>query len=279
MRTLRSLISESKEQGDLSPEVVFAYAALHIVDDLGLPITPAAHHRLWMQLACDTRIKKLLIIAPPEAAKTTWLISAFVGCYVGYYPESNIIITSASGDVAKRRSMSLRATVQSGIWRETFPGVLPANRLSWEMMNWSLAPDGEPRPNRLHPTVSAYGTGGAITGSRGDLIIADDVLDFENTRTPYQIEIIKKWLHNSVISRLKSQVGRLIIIGTAWTHDDIYAEARQSGDFVVCHTPLLSVTNRVYANISYPDDWPHEMMGEPISGDPLSELLPEGFED
>ena len=123
-----------------------------------------------------------------------------------------------------------------------------------------------PFSGRLHPTVAAYGTGGAITGSRADLVLADDLLDFENSRTAHQRDLVEQWLHNSLLSRRKSRTGRAIVIGTAWHSNDIYAKARREGGWVVCHTPLLSQGAEMYANLSYPDNWPHEMLGEPIAG-------------
>ncbi len=266
-------MQKAKVDGRLSPEVVAAYAALHIVDDDGLPIIPAHHHWLWLKLLCDENIRQLLIIAPPESAKTTWVITSYVGCFVGFYPESNVIIASSSGGTAKTRSISLRATIESAAWRATFPGVVHARRLSWEMMEWSLAPEGDPKPGRLHPTVSAYGTGGSIEGSRADLLIGDDILNEENTRTAYQREVVKHWAHTAFFTRSKSGRGRKIIVGTAKTHDDLYAELRSSDGWVVCHTPLLSPTDEVYATLSYPNDWPYPMLGEAAQTDMLETLI------
>ncbi len=252
----------------LTPEVVAAYAALHLSDDAGGPIAPAAHHWLWLRLLCDERIKNLLIIAPPESAKTTWAISAYLGCRIGFWPEQSIIIGSVSGPVAEKRALGLRATVESAEWQATFPGILPikaARGAKWETSEWSLAPGGKPRPGRLHPTVAAYGTGGSVIGARADLVLADDLLDFDNSRTAHQRGLVETWLHTSLLSRLKSKTGRAIMIGTAWHTEDIYAKARREGNWVVCHIPLLSDSNEVYADLTYPDGWPYEMLGEPAS--------------
>lgn len=259
------MIQEAARRKLLTPNVVAAYAELHLVDDAGQPIKPAPHHWLWLALLCDERIKKLLIIAPPESAKTTWAVSAYLGCKIGFYPERSVIIGSASGPVAAKRSLSLRTMTESDYWRETFPTAQRAQGMKWDAMEWSLAPNGEPLSGRLHPTVAAYGTGGAITGSRADEVLADDLLDFENSRTQHQRDLVEQWLHNSLLSRRKSKTGRAIVIGTAWHPGDIYAKARREGGWVVCHIPLLSEQKEVYANLSYPDDWPYEMLGEPVA--------------
>lgn len=259
------MIQEAKRRKLLTPNVVAAYAELHLVDDYGFPIRPAAHHRLWLSLLCDERIKKLLIIAPPESAKTTWSISAYVGCRIGFFPEQSVIIGSASGAVAEKRSISLRTMTDNEDWQQTFSEVSRAEGMKWDPLEWSIAPQGQSYAGRLHPTVAAYGTGGAITGSRADVIVADDLLDFENSRTAHQRNLVEQWLHNSLLSRRKSKTGRAIVIGTAWHHDDIYSKARKEGGWVVCHTPLLSEAEYVYANLSYPDDWKFERLGQAVA--------------
>jgi hypothetical protein len=246
--------------------VVAAFARLHIRDDVsGRPIEPAAHHWLWLRLICNLDIKRLLIIAPPESAKTTWVLQAYMGCSIGIWPEWPRIIGAVSGSVAEKRSLALRAMIESDAFRATFPGVERARSMKWNWDEWSVAPGGTPRAGRLHPTMAAYGTGGPITGSRAMEAIADDLLDFENTRTAHQRTLVDTWLHNSFLSRVLARVGRVRMIGTSWHHDDSYSRLRRTGDWVVCHTPLLSDGEEVYANISYPDHYKGERIGEPVA--------------
>lgn len=249
----------------LTPESVAAFAALFLTTDAGNPILPAAHHWLWLRFLCDERVKRLLLIAPPEAAKTTWAISAYVGAYTTVYPERSVIIGSASGPIAEKRSLSLRLTATSSAYQQAFPQILPARGMTFGATEWSLAPGGVPHPGRLHPTVSAFGTGGAVIGSRADLVIADDLLDFENSRTAHQRDLVEQWMHRSLLSRRKARTGRAVVIGTAWHHDDLYARLRGQGDWIVVQLPLLSDGPDVAVTILYPDSWPYERLGEPIA--------------
>ncbi|MEI8167862.1 MAG: hypothetical protein WCG26_15880, partial [Chloroflexales bacterium] len=114
---LRLRVHEDVRHTTLTPEGVAAYAALHLTTDGGMPILPAAHHRLWLHFLCNPLITKLLIIAPPESAKTTWILSAFTGAYLGLYPERSIIIASSSGPIAEKRSISLRNAVFTRAWQ------------------------------------------------------------------------------------------------------------------------------------------------------------------
>lgn len=262
---LRRVIDRAVTTRTITPESVYAYAALHLRTDNGIPIAPANHHRTWMELVCNPAIEKLLIIAPPESAKTTWLISGFAGLHLGVYPERSIILASTSGQVAEKRSLSLRVTVEQAIWQATFPGVRRAIGLPWKVHEWSLAPNGIPHAGRLHPSVAAYGTGGAVIGSRADVIIADDLLDFRNTGTAHQRAFVESWFHSILLSRRKSQTGRIIVIGTSYHHDDLYERIKRDGSWVVCHMPLLSNTQQVIATLTYPDLFVGTRLGAPIA--------------
>lgn len=197
---------------------------------------------------------------------TTWAVSAFLGCYIGVFPERSVIIGSASGPIAEKRSLAIRNAVESPLWAESFPAAKRAVGMGWTGSEWSIARGGVPHPGRLHPTLAAYGTGGPVIGSRADLVLADDLLDFENTRTAYQRELVDQWLHTSFLSRRKARTGRSIVIGTAWHHDDLYARASRDGGWVVVKTPILSETSDVYATITYPDEFPYAArLGTPVA--------------
>ena len=232
---------------------------LHMTTEEGLPIAPAAHHKLWLRLMCDPAIRRLLIVGTPESAKTTWTIS-YCACHIGFYPERPVIIAAVSGPVAEKRSLALRNIIESAAFRETFPTVLPAAGMSWTATEWSVAENGVAHAGRLHPTVSAYGTGGSISGSRAYLLIADDILDYDNTRTMGGRTTVNAWFHTSLLSRLMAKIGRAVVIGNTYHHDDTYARLRQSEGWVTCHIPLLSEGPEVVATITYPDDF----TGRPI---------------
>ena len=262
----RTMIQQAKADGRApSSAVVAAFAAVHMTTDRDIPIAPAAHHVLWLRLMCDPAITRLLIVGTPESAKTTWVL-AYAACHVGFYPERPIIIAAVSGPVADKRSLALRNIVESAAFKETFPTVLPAAGLPWTATEWSVAEHGRPHAGRLHPTVSAYSTGGSITGSRAHLLIADDILDFDNTRTQHQRNVVDSWFHTSLLSRVVARSGRAIVIGNTYHHDDTIARLRRSEGWVTCHIPLLADGPEVVATLTYPDDFAGRPIGEPVAG-------------
>ena len=270
---LRTRLQTARSLDRLTPDVVADFARLLITDDAGRPIRPAPHHWLWLHLMCNEDIKKLLIIAPPESAKTTWLL-AYLGTHVAFYPEYPRIMAAVTGSVAEKRAQSLRLLVESPEFEAAFPGIRRAAGMPWTRTEWSVAPHGGlPRPGRLHPSFFAVGVQGDVIGSRARLAVGDDILDHENTRTAHQREIVHDWFHKSFLSRRMSRVGRSIVIGTAWHHDDTYARMRSGGDWVVCHVPLLSEGDLVAADVWYPEGFAGERLGTAVGGE--FDALPE----
>lgn len=255
----------------MTPEVVTAFAAVHMRTGDGEPITPAAHHWLWLSLMCDPAISRLLIVGTPESAKTTWAL-AFAACHIGFYPERPVIVAAVSGDVAEKRGLALRGIVASSAFAQTFPTVQPAKGMPWTGTEWSVAEHGRPHAGRLHPTVSAYGTGGSVGGSRAYLLIADDILDYDNTRTQHQRGVVDTWFHTMLLSRLMAQVGRAILIGNAHHHADTIALLRQSEAWVTCHIPLLTEGPEVIAHLSYPDDYDGQPIGRPSGAAEVADM-------
>lgn len=243
---------------------VVNFAWLFMTTDEGRPITPAAHHWLWLKLWCNQAIRRLLIVAPPESAKTTWL-AAYMATQIAFWPERPRIYGGSAGAVAARRTLALRTLLERPDIREVFPGLKRAEGMSYEAHQWSMAPNGQPHPGRIHPTLSAYGTDGPVTGSRAREAVGDDILDEKNTRTAYMRDHVHKWLHSSFLSRLIARTGRALIIGTSWHNDDPYERMKKDGSWVVCHIPMLSDQDEVYATITYPAGFTGETEGEPLA--------------
>ena len=261
---LRTLIDQAKATKQITPETVEAYAALHLKDDHGNPIIAAPHHKLWLHFMCDTNIRKLMIIAPYGSAKTTWMISAYLGLHIGIHPLSANIIACNASETAASRSMALKSAVESPDYRTTFPELEIDFKRPYTQEKWSLKPRNSVIANRIHDTISAYGVGSPVIGSRADLIIADDLLDKKNTATATSRREMKLWLYSTLISRLKMQRGRIIVIGTSWHIDDFYSTAKQEGGWVVVHVPMLSDTPELYATITYPDGYTGKTLGTPV---------------
>jgi hypothetical protein len=62
-----------------------------------------------------------------------------------------------------------------------------------------------------------------------------------------------------------ARVGRALIIGTSWHHDDPYERMKKDGSWVVCHIPMLADQDEVYATITYPPSFEGDRLGEKVA--------------
>lgn len=83
------------------------------------------------------------------------------------------------------------------------------------------------------PTISTTGTGGAVLSKRADVLIFDDLLNPDNTRTPEARVKVRFWVDNVAKPVLEPNTGRLIVIGTVWYNDDYLDESMKDPTFDV----------------------------------------------
>lgn len=210
------------------------------------------HHRLWYSILDDeviqdpksgllipNRIGKknrfIMILAPRNHAKST--------CFTVNYPlreivinrNIRIVIVSSTGDNAEAFLREIKGHLE----RED-----PSKLFDFVKVHGSLVPQfpekwtnnqiivERPSLRLKDPTVSAVGAGGSILSRRADIIICDDILNQENTRTPEQRFKVKSWFNEVLRPVLvQSETSRLIVVGTKWHDQDLYSELLEDEQF------------------------------------------------
>ena len=71
------------------------------------------------------------------------------------------------------------------------------------------------------PTVTAAGVGGNLVSQHYNLIIADDLMNLENSATRYQVDKVIDWWKRAF--SLLDYDGEMIVIGTRWSYYDLYS--------------------------------------------------------
>jgi len=71
------------------------------------------------------------------------------------------------------------------------------------------------------PTVTAAGVGGNLVSQHYSMIIADDLMNLENSATRYQVDKVIDWWKRAF--SLLDYDGEMIIIGTRWSYYDLYS--------------------------------------------------------
>jgi len=210
-----------------------------------------AHHRQWIEALEDESIKRLLIIAPPASAKTSWVGVAYSGWKIGKNSTTHLGYITYSDVVSFGRSTAVRDTLLSPRYQLVFPGVEPDEGKGWSQSHWYVkrAETGD-----VHPTFRACGLLGSIIAFRFDELICDDLCTQGNTQTSYLRDQSWSWWEQTLLTRL-SPGGRVIYIGTRWHENDIPARLMQQEGWKIIHIPALE------GNQSYwPEFWPLEAL-------------------
>jgi hypothetical protein len=182
-------------------------------EETGLPIVQAPMHQEWQAEA--SAHDRLVLLAHIESGKTQQLSIGRTLYELGRNRSLRIVVVSSTNDLATKIARSIQQYITGSAELHTvFPDLLPS-------VPWTPVAFNVQRPGNLKDySVQVSSVGGHILGSRFDLIILDDVLDWENSRTQYQREKVIDWVFSSLLGRLTPR-GRVIAIGNPWHPEDL----------------------------------------------------------
>lgn len=222
-------------------------------EETNAPITLQPMHVEWHRLA--TAHRRLLIWAHVEAGKSTMLSIARVLFEIGQNPNIRIGVISNTGALAQKICMTVAKYItQSPEYKRVFPGVVPAKKLPWTMSTLYVERDAKAKD----ATLQTFGVHGNILGSRLDLLIIDDILDYENTLSLYRRDDLDNWIRSTVEGRM-SRKGRIICVGTAWHHDDLYHRFARREDWFAVRYPIVDDETGAF---TWPARWSPERIEE-----------------
>ena len=236
--------------------------------------TPAAHHQLWLDALEDLeqgRIEsnRLLIVAPPGHAKTNYGSIVFPSYHVGHNPYTHALMFSATSGQSRKSSQTVRDAVASERWRDLFPEVKPDRVRGWASEAWYV--QRPLAPGDKDPTMFATGLGGeTILGTRGGLLVYDDVSTQKNTSTAVQREKVINWIKETAFSRAVPDA-KMLGVMTRWHTDDVAGFFEREG-FKVIVMPANGYwenpdkENYRRANINGGPLWPEHVPAEELRG-------------
>jgi predicted phage terminase large subunit-like protein len=191
---------------------------------------PAKHHKIIcakLEQLVRGDFDRLLIIAPPGSAKTTYASRLFPAHYFAAHSRAHIIGASHTMELAATNSGHVQRTV-----RDNSP-----------VLGYGLAND-----NRTHWFTStgaeylAAGTGGVIRGFRADLVIIDDpIKSRQEAESETEREALWQWYKSDLLPRLTPR-GKVVLIGTAYHEDDLLARIQriEGSSWHVLRLPAIS---------------------------------------
>lgn len=186
-----------------------------------LGFTNAPHQDEWCAVLNNRRLKKIVEAAPRGHSKTTEFSINYPLWEIAREPNVRILLVSA----AEVQSQSFLREIKGRIERDQsyvdFAGQLkPKTPEKWTDREIILQ---RSRTDLKDPTISTVSVEGTILAKRADIIICDDILNFENTRTPEQRAKLREWFFTVLLPVLEPN-GRLIVVGTIWQVQDLMME-------------------------------------------------------
>lgn len=222
------------------PNAFFEYVMRS--EETNKPVKNAEIHLRWNRHR--DKHKRVIIIAPVEHGKTAQAVSRSLW-ELGKNPFLRIAIVQCTRTMAMKSLGNMREHIETNErLREVFPDLDKNTKgMPWRDSMFFLERDTFAKD----PSVQACGAYGAINGSRVDLLMVDDLLDYENTRNPDQLKKMIEWF-DAVCQRRVTKKGRIWVIGTPWTRDDLLAVLSARSGFA-----LLQI-----GAVENPDDSPKD---------------------
>lgn len=182
-------------------------------EETGEPVDNTHTHA--MMHACIDESDRTVIVAHIECGKSNAITIGRTLWQLGHNHNLRGAIVSNTEKQASKFLRSIKHYIQhSRELRHTFPDLLPGP--TWQetqiIVRRTIA--------SKDPSIQAIGIHGALLGARLDWVVADDLLDHENTRTKAQRDDVFDWFHATVMGRL-TRDAKVIVLGTAWHKKDL----------------------------------------------------------
>ena len=167
-----------------------------------------------------------LILAPADHGKSTHFAVDYVLWQLARNQNLRIVVSSNTDRDAQGFLAEVKENIElNSIYQQYFPEVIPNK-------NWWRNDSIKIKRNKImkDPTVRAVGCESGGLGKRADIIIADDILDIDNTATESQRNKVKQWVMDILLKMLDPKYGICILVGTLQHHLDLYSEILNNED-------------------------------------------------
>lgn len=191
----------------------------------------------------DRDLKRLMVHVPPGHSKST-CGTVFTSVHeICSNPNTQIGIMSASTRMANRFLRQIRQYLVDPIHYRDSSHNLIADWGPFVDARGNLGRENEfyiagRQSIEKEPTVSAYGLGQQIQGTRFDRFICDDIALLENQKNPDRIQDMLLLVTQDIQTRL-DETGELVIIGTRVLPGDVYSFLKEFPEYQVIRYPCI----------------------------------------
>jgi len=162
-----------------------------------------------------------LVIEAFRGVGKSWITSAYVCHQLLMNPQRNILVVSASKNRADDFSTFTQRLISE---MPILKHLIPRDDQRHSKISFDVAPA---RASHA-PSVKSLGVTSQLTGSRADLIIADDVESANNSQTQLMRDRLSETV-KEFDAIIKPDVGRIIFLGTPQTEMSLYNDLEERG--------------------------------------------------
>lgn len=187
--------------------------------------------REWFKILELPENRQILLLAPRSHGKSTAITVNYALWNILKDRNIRVVIASNTASQAQSFLREISARIEKDKNLISIFGKLkpPVSRLQkWTDSEVIVERDSLSKD----ATVSAVGCGGAILSRRADLILCDDLIDEENSRTSEQRRKIRDWFYKVLLPVLEPS-GQLVVVGTRWNIQDLYSDLIKDPSFDV----------------------------------------------
>lgn len=177
-------------------------------------------------------------------ARTLWRL--------GHDPTSRIVIVQSTATIARDTVMTLKQHIESNKnLRLVFPDLQPGDM-------WTNDTITVKRPPGIRtPSVQARGAMGKVLGHRYDLLLVDDAVTVETSRTAYMRNRLMEWFLKEPLSRLLNG-GQALVLLNAFHPEDLGHTLVKRG-WPGVRFPIRDPITKISV---WPERWPQERIAE-----------------
>lgn len=196
-----------------------------MTDDLGylarvLGYTYADHHQKIGEFITRNNVgaPRSMVLAPRGAGKSTITSVIYPIWRLIRNPELRILIVSASQAQSVSFLREIKGHLEKNPALKFIFGAFRNQKSKWTDIEVEIL---QRRHITKEASITVYGIFGALIGRHYDLIILDDVVDQENSRTEAQRLKIDEWFKMSLSPTLEPG-GQMVVVGTRYHTQDMY---------------------------------------------------------
>lgn len=179
-------------------------------------------YTLWDEVHDDLEVmlkrpaQRKCIVLPRDHSKSTFVTIAWTIQQILKNPNIRVLIANGVWDTSRRFLSEIKAQLENSQLKYVFGDFVSVR---WNADDIIVRQRTRPR---AAPTISTTGVEAESTGSRADLIIADDLMGEQNYKTPEQREKVKRYRRSLV--NLLEPGGIMVDLMTRWHLDDTFTD-------------------------------------------------------